>query len=206
MLSVVLTGGNSYKGRAMPDRQLDFYDLKGAVEGVLGSLGAATPNFRSSDVVHLRPGQSASILIDEETVGYLGRLSDDIAVGYKFKQPVYVAEIDLDRVLASPTSNAIYKPLAKYPSVVRDVSFVVKRDVALDSIMAAIRNEPSFSIGQAKFVDIFEGRGLADDERSLTVRFEYRHDERTLTEDEVEKVHQTLLDTLSKALGISPRS
>ena len=98
-----------------------------------------------------------------------------------------------------------YRPLTKYPSVIRDVSFLVKRDMTFASISDAIKSQGTPLCQSVVFVDIYEGKGMAEDERSITVRLEYRNDERTLVEDEVDAEHQQILSNLAEKLGVSLR-
>ncbi len=202
--ALILTGGEAHESRVLPARELDFYDAKGAVEAALTSLGHSAV-FSAEEVKHLRPGQSASIQINNKTVGYLGRLNDEIAASYKFKQPVFVAEINLEKVLSLPTDTSIYRPLAKFPSVVRDISFVAKRSLAFAEIQNSVVEEHFDLCRSIEYVDVYEGKGMAEDDRSITIRLEYRSDERTLVEDEVEAVHQQILSKIEKKLGIKPR-
>lgn len=205
LLSLVITGGETVEGRAMPVREFDFYDAKGAVDTALKAIGVSDAEYAPKDVTHLRRGQSASISVDGKPVGHVGRLNDDIAGSYKFKQPVYVAELNLQLALNRHIDTATYQPLAKYPSVIRDVSFVIARDITFASIRDLITSNGSELCRNVMFVDIYEGKGIAEDERSLTIRLEYRNDERTLIEEEVEVEHQSILALLAAEMGISPR-
>jgi phenylalanyl-tRNA synthetase beta chain len=135
----------------------------------------------------------------------VGRLNDEIAASYKFRQSVFVAEINLERVLAAPTVTSVYKPLAKFPAVVRDVSFIAKRNSEFAAIQEAVAEEHFDLCRSVEFVDIYEGKGMAEDERSITIRLEYRSEERTLTEEEVEAVHQQILAQIEQKLAIKPR-
>jgi phenylalanyl-tRNA synthetase beta chain len=173
----------------MAVRDYDFYDAKGAVEAALDAVGINTVDFAAADVKHLRKGQSAAISIGGAEVGYIGRLNDGIAANYKFKQPVYVAEIDLQAVLEIAVAPITYKPLAKYPGITRDISLLVRRDVTFAQVRQAVTDQNFELCRSVGFVDVYEGKGLADDERSVTIRLEYRGDERTLVDDEVEALH-----------------
>src|SRR5207249_366324 len=110
--------------------------------------------------------------------------SDQIAASNKFKQPVYVAELDLQAVLDAQTTSVVYRPLAKYPGITRDVSLLAKRDVTFAAIRQAVTEQGFELCRSVGFVDVYEGKGLAENERSVTIRLEYRSDERTLIEDE----------------------
>lgn len=205
LFSVVLTGSEVLQGRSAPSRELDFYDLKGSVEAAIESIGLSGAEYSAEDVRHLRKGQSAAISIDGKKIGYLGRISDEIASVYKFKQPVYVAEFDLQTVLADASRPALYQPLPKYPSIVRDVSLLVKRSTTFAEIRDAIEDHGAGICRNIEFVDIYEGKGMADDERSITIRLSYRSDERTLIESEVDAVHQQIIANLQEILGLRQR-
>jgi phenylalanyl-tRNA synthetase beta chain len=205
MFGLVMTGGETLQKYLDPVRALDFFDTKGATEAALDAVGFSAVEFRAVDVKHLRPGQSAGIYIDGGLVGYLGRLSEAISAGYKFRAAVYVAEVDLDAVLTRNIIGVYYRPLPKYPSVIRDISFLVGRDTTFDDIRAAVIDQGFEICRNIGFVDLFEGEAVAQGKRSLTVRLEYRSDERTLIEDEVTDVHGKILETLSNTLGIVPR-
>lgn len=206
LLAIAITGSEAVAGHVKADRQLDFYDLKGSLEAGLSSLGLSNAAFSPASVKHLRKGQSAEISLGGNVIGYLGRLDDTLAGQYKFKQPVYVAEIDLSTSLAAAAEPRVYNPLPKYPSVVRDVSFVVERSTGFADIHNAILEQNNELCRGVQFVDIFEGKGMADGERSLTIRLEYRSDERTLIEEEVETVHSSILQAIEQKLGIQPQS
>lgn len=205
LFSLVITGGEINEGKAMPGRELNFYDAKGALEAALDAIHAPAPAFAAKDVKHLRKGQSAEVRVNGKAVGTLGRLNDEIAAGYKFRQPVYLAEIDLQRVLELPVQPVAYQPLPKYPSIVRDVSLLIKRSMTFAEIRDAIREMKIELCRSVEFVDVYEGKGLADDERSLTIRLEYRSPERTLVDEEADAVHAEILKGLETNLGVKPR-
>jgi len=205
LLTLVITGSEMQEGKAMAVRELDFYDLKGAVEAALDAAHINGATFAAADIKHLRKGQSATISLNGTEIGTLGRLSDEIAATYKFRQAVYVAELDLEWALSQATAPAIYKPLAVYPGISRDVSFVAKRLITFASIRQAVIEQHADLCGSVEFVDLYEGKGLADDKRSITIRLEYRSDQRTLVEDEVEALHERLVSAAEQKLGIKRR-
>ena len=205
LLALAVTGHKINRNRAMPGRELDFYDTKGAVESALEAAGYQNITLSASEVKHLRPGQSASISVLGKSVGTIGRLNEEISADYKFRQPVYVAEIDLQAVLANPPEPVCYAALSKYPSIIRDVSFTVSRDISYNAIRNAVAEQGIELCRRVSFVDVYEGKGLAQNERSLTIRLEYRSDERTLIEDDVEQIHAQLVRTLEEKLGIKQR-
>jgi phenylalanyl-tRNA synthetase beta chain len=205
LFALTITGQEINEDRAMPGRELDFYDAKGALESAMESAGYDRTSFAAAEIKHLRPGQSAIVSVSGKPVGTIGRLNEEISTNYKFRQPVYVAEIDLQEVLANPPDPVRYAALSKYPSVVRDVSFAVSHTVTFDSIRKVITEQNIELCRSITFVDVYEGKGLAVNERSITIRLEYRSDERTLIDDEVEQVHSQLIRTLEENLKIKQR-
>lgn len=204
-LAIALTGRQRFEGNETAGRIIDFYDIKGAIELAFEELALEAPEFDPARAEHLQPGQSAKILHRGRFIGTAGRLAASISKRYKFKDPVYVAELLLEDLLNSAEDTAMYIPPPVYPSVERDVSMAVPRDVSFESVrteIIAMGFELCRSVG---FVDVFEGKGLADDERSVTIRLEYRSDERTLTEEEVDPIHGEILENLRTKMGLRIR-
>ena len=205
LLALVVTGSELLKGRTMPTRELDFYDAKGALEIVADAINSKPLEFAAADAKHLRKGQSARISANGKPVGTIGRLSDEVAQSYKFRQPVYVAEIDLQTILDESPQTVLYHPLPIYPSVSRDISLLAKRSVSFAEIKRSIESENYELLKNIEFVDVYEGKGISDNERSITIRLEYRSDERTLLDEEVEAVHAQILRNLDEKLSAKQR-
>jgi phenylalanyl-tRNA synthetase beta chain len=205
LFAIALTGGEAAEGRAVPLRELDFYDAKGLLEAALDAAGFPHAEFAPLTARHLRPGQAAEVLIEGVPVGTIGRLNEEIAADYKFKQPVYVGEIDIEAVFTQEPEPVHYRPLPRYPAVIRDVSLLVKREMSFAAIRDAVNGLKIGICRGVKFVDVYEGKGLAADERSLTIRLEYRSDERTLTDEEVDAAHKRIIDLLADEMRIGTR-
>ncbi|HYP51614.1 MAG TPA: hypothetical protein VEQ34_11790, partial [Pyrinomonadaceae bacterium] len=203
--ALILTGGEIQAGKAEPVRELDFYDAKGALEAAVSAMHLPELQFRAAGAKHLREGQAAEILFENETIGTIGRLSDQIAQEYKFRQPVFVAELDLEKLLKSAPEPILYKPLPRHPSMQRDVSLLVKRSISFGEIRAFIESLNVEYWRSVEFVDVYEGKGVADDERSLTLRFEFRADDRTLREEEAESAQAQILRAVEERFGAKPR-
>ena len=205
LFAMIITGGEVLANRATTARELDFYDAKGALEAAVDSLGLPALTFAAENFKHLRNGQSAQVSFGGKPIGSIGRVADTIAAAYKFKQAVFVAEIDLQTLLKAAPHEILYKPLPVYPSIVRDVSLLAKRGVSFAEITDSIEGEGFELLKKVEFVDVYEGKGVADDERSLTIRLEYRSDERTLLEEEAASVHARILQNIESKLGAKQR-
>ncbi len=205
LLSIVLTGSETLENKAAAVRALDFYDAKGALETAVGALNLPDLAFVAKDVKHLQKGQSAEIRFNGNPVGSLGRLSEEISANYKFKQSVFVAEIDLQTLLQAEQPGVFYYPLPKFPAIVRDISLLIKRSLSFAEIKQEIKANNYELLRNIVFVDVYEGKGVADDERSLTIRLEYRSNERTLLEEEIETIHAQILQNLETKLNAKQR-
>jgi phenylalanyl-tRNA synthetase beta chain len=205
LLSLVLTGSEIFEDKAMPVRELDFYDAKGALESAFDAINAPRVEFAAAEAKHLRKGQSAEVLLNGRSIGTLGRLSDEIAQNYKFKQSVFVAEIDLETLLDAGEQSIRYRPLPIFPSIVRDVSLLVHRKFAFAEIKKSIEDQGFELLKKIEFVDVYEGKGVADEERSITIRLEYRSDERTLIEEQIEEIHSQILRNLEESFNARQR-
>jgi phenylalanyl-tRNA synthetase beta chain len=205
-LAMVATGAAVEEGRAVADRDLDFFDLKGALETAVSCMNQEPLSYSKADVKHLRAGQAAVLSrADGQAIGTLGRLSEIVASSRKFRQPVFVAELDLSVLLAGPEKQVHYKPLARYPSVMRDISLLLNREIGLEAVLSAVSELQVADCRGAKFVGVYEGANIPVDKRSITVRIEYRSDERTLTDEEVEERHAQLTQSLLQKFSAEQR-
>jgi len=204
-LALVATGGSLEADRAQATRDLDFFDLKGALESAIEAMNLSAPNFAAATVKHLRPGQSAAINANGMLVGSIGRLAEAVAASYKFRQPVFVAELDLTTLLEMSEQPVLYSPLPRFPSIVRDVSLLVDRQVSVDELMAAAKNQSGTHFVAANFVGTYEGEGIPDNKRSVTLRFEYRAPDRTLRDEEIDSVHWSIVKALQEKFSAEVR-
>jgi phenylalanyl-tRNA synthetase beta chain len=203
--ALISTGGKLEAGKAKPVRDLDFFDLKGAVESAVEAMNLSPLAFAAAGVKHLHAGQAASITANGTPVGTIGRLAETIANTYKFRQPVYVAELDLTALMQTAERPVLYSPLPRFPSIVRDASLLVDRTVSAGELAAAAEKGKASLFAGVTFVGAYEGQGIADDKRSITLRFEYRAADRTLRDEEVDAVHWPIIEALKKRFDAEVR-
>ena len=205
-LAVIATGSALEEDRAQGERELDFFDVKGAVEAAVDWMNLSALQFTPGSARHLRKGQTAMISTgDGKAIGAIGRLAEHVATSYKFRQPVYVLELDLGALLSGPAKAIQYSPLPRYPSVTRDISLLVNRNVSLDEIFAAVNDQHMADCRSVKLVGTFEGGNIQSSKRSVTLRLEYRSDERTLRDEEVEESHSRVTAALLETFAAEQR-
>lgn len=194
--ALAATGGAMDADRAQAERELDFFDLKGALESAVTAMNLPPLDFEMAAVKHLRPGQSAAISIVGARVGSIGCLTETLAGAYKFRQPVFVAEVDLSALLEGKELPVLYSPLPRFPSIVRDVSLLLDRKVTVAELLAFTLNLKIENLVATRFVGSYEGEGIPEGKRSVTLRLEYRASDRTLRDEEVDRMHIAVVSAL----------
>ncbi|MET0625352.1 MAG: phenylalanine--tRNA ligase subunit beta [Pyrinomonadaceae bacterium] len=202
--ALVVTGEALEEGRAA-GRPADFFDLKGAFEAAADAMRVGGLGFAPAPVRHLREGQAARVTLNGVEVGALGRLSEELAARYKFRQPVYVAEVSLTALLGSGERPALYAPLPRYPGVARDISLVAERRVTYGELRGAVLALGLEECRGVELVDVYEGANLPEGKRSLTLRVEYRADDRTLRDEDVDAMHARVVAALEGGFGAQLR-
>lgn len=204
-LGMIVTGGEMQAGRAQPVREFDFFDLKGALEATVDALNLPSVTVDAATVKHLRPGQSGTVSLDGHRIGSLGRLSESVASEYKFRQPVFVAEVDLSTLLEHPERPVLYSRLPRFFSVVRDASLLVKREVTVAQLIRTAKENAPEQLGNVVFVGTYEGEGIPDNKRSVTLRFEYRAEDHTLRDEGVDSLHRPIVEVLKRYFDAEER-
>jgi phenylalanyl-tRNA synthetase beta chain len=202
---LVATGGAMEADRAAASRELDFYDLKGALEAATGAMKLPPLAFVAGEARHLREGQCARVSLGGRAVGWIGRLSDEIAAAYKFRQPIFVAEVNMSALLDTPESPARYAPLARFPSVVRDASLMVDRATTFAEMRGSVLEMNLENVRGVELVDVYEGERVPEGKRSVTLRVEYRSNERTLRDEEADALHGQIVASLEQKFGAQLR-
>jgi phenylalanyl-tRNA synthetase beta chain len=204
-LALVATGGIVEADHTQATRELDFFDVKGALESANEAMNLPPANFEAATVKHLRPGQSAAIRANGTPVGSIGRLTEVVSANYKFRQTVFVAELDLTTLLEMDEQPVLYSPLPRFPSIVRDISLLVDRQVSVSELMSSARSGSGPNFVAANFVGTYEGEGIPDNQRSVTLRFEYRAPDRTLRDEEIDDVHWSIVKALQEKFSAEVR-
>jgi phenylalanyl-tRNA synthetase beta chain len=204
LLGVIMSGGVA-SDDWRNGRQADFYDLKGAIEAVLASLNVSGFTIERAGVEYLHPGQSAMLSREGEQVARLGRLHPRVASLYKFRQPVYVAEIEFEKLLKLPADSVRYSALPRLPTASRDVSALVPVAVMWDEIEKAIKELGISEIVSVRVFDMYKGKEMAEELRSLAFRVTYRAEGRTLTDEEVGSMHDRVKDLIQQRFGAQLR-
>ena len=204
-LGLLATGLRPGAGWDTPAVETDFFVLKGALEALFEALRFEPVAFEEKDHGYFEPGRALAVLYKGQEVGRLGALRRDFAAISSVERTVYAAEVDLAALFEKSPRPFQYAPVPKLPGVTRDLSFLLDRGVAYGEVVRVLArlNQPLLEGFELR--DRFSGKSVPADKVSLTVRFRYRHPQRTLVADEVDRVEQEIVGQLRSALNIQLR-
>lgn len=204
----LLCGSRQPLGWAAGDAEVDFFDLKGDLEVLLG-LGGRLEAFQFSVGEHsaLQPGQTAVISTivagEERAVGMLGRLHPKLQQHLSINRAVYLFEIELDALL--PATLPAFTELGRYPEVHRDLAFLVDVGIPAGEILGAIRDSAGAFLTDLKIFDVYQGKGVDTNRKSLAFSLTFQDPSRTLTESEVGAAVDTVVARVERQFGANLR-
>ncbi|MGZ8519337.1 MAG: phenylalanine--tRNA ligase subunit beta [Candidatus Binatia bacterium] len=203
----LMHGPRALRGLRRKDHStLDFFQCKGAVEGLLDLFGlrdSISWTVAASDILH--PGRAAQLHHQECRIGFLGELHPDVAEQLEVPQ-VYVFELDFEKLLEYAPRQMAVRALAKFPAIERDFAIVVERDFAAHRIIDWIGHLGESLIEHVQVFDQYIGAPIPDGKKSLAYNISYRAEDRTLTDSEVNPLHQGVVDRIGKEFGAERRS
>ncbi len=185
---------------------VDFYDLKGILEGVFAHFRVGGVRFdRPADLpAFLDPAQAAVLGRGRDRVGLIGRLAPGIVARHDLAGPAYVFELDFAG-LVRKAPKLKYKVPSEYPSAQRDVAVLVQRNVTADELIAAVRKAKPAHLISADVFDVYEGDELGADKRSVAIRMVFQSDKGTLAGDVVDGAFNKVLGRLRAVAGVTVR-
>ncbi|WP_347332342.1 phenylalanine--tRNA ligase subunit beta [Marinimicrobium locisalis] len=203
MLAGLIYGPRQAEAWANSKDKVDFYDLKGDLEAVLALTGAAE-EFRVQPGAHpaLHPGQCAALYRGEEEVGVLGTLHPQLQQELDIPGGVFVFEVALSALKSA--RKPVFEPLSRFPSVRRDLALLVDRGVAAQSLLDCVKNNAGEQLRDLKVFDLYMGKGIDPQRKSVALGLTFQDPSRTLNEEEInasiERVVKRLEEEFSATL------
>lgn len=185
----------------------NFFDMKGVVEEFLYTIGIVgklhyDPSCKEE---FLHPGRKADIVFDGVRLGYLGEVHPLVCENYKLGERTYIAVLDLPNIISFVNFDIKYTGIAKYPSISRDISLVVPKNILVGEIEDIIEKNGGSNLESFKLFDIYEGDQIEAGFKSVAYSLTFRNKERTLLDTEVNEVMDKILNKL-EAKNIKIRS
>ncbi|MBR3255282.1 MAG: phenylalanine--tRNA ligase subunit beta [Clostridia bacterium] len=199
----VLMAGEYYQGIGNT-KNVDFYIIKGIAEEILNYLGYKNRYSFAVDeskiASEFHPGQSAVISVNNDIVGTIGKVHPNLA------NDVFVLEINLDKLLDKKVGKMKFKEISKFPSVNKDLSIVIDKNIASQEIEKQIKKYAGRMLTEARPFDIYSGKGIDDGKISITYNLVFGDNNRTLNDEEINAAMQKVIEGLEKSLGAQIRS
>ena len=204
-LAIALTGPSQAAFWSGEQAKFDIYDLKGAVEEFLQRFGITAAAFVRQSGASLCFLEHAAIQLGRQTLGQMGQLLPALAKQYDLRDPVLLAEFDLDLLLARRNTKKSFKPLPSFPAIRRDIAMVLNESVTHDAVLDSVRQAKTANLESVELFDVFRGKNVPSGQKSVAYAFTYRSAERTLTDSEVNAAHEKLTAALEAGLKASIR-
>lgn len=185
--------------------ETNFFHLKGTIESLMSQLRYEPFSFQEEEHPFFEPDCSLALTFKEEKVGGCGRLKKGLLDSYGLKEPLWAAEVSLAALFAKQPRSFLFVPVAKFPGISRDVSFLAERNVSYQAIKDAVEGLSIPYLKEFSLVDLFRGGSIPEDKVSLLVRFLYVNPQRTLLAEEVSSFEQKIIEVLRAKLNIQLR-
>jgi phenylalanyl-tRNA synthetase beta chain len=205
-LAGLALGENRDPHWAFSPRPIDFYDIKGCVEDLLEALQIEGTEFsRAEDIPYLHPGMASRILCGNEVLGILGEVHPQVLSRYEIGGKGYLFEIDFEQIVKRAGEGKRFRPLPKFPAVYRDLSLVI--DDALESkrVTEAIWNFHQPFIDEVNLFDVYRGVPIPEGKKGVSYRIRYQSNDRTLTDEEVNRYHEKVILQLREIFQVELR-
>lgn len=180
-----------------------FYVVKGAVEAVLDALKIRECSFLPCREPFVHPLRSADVCLSGKRAGFVGEFSPAVAerLDLKARPQVLVFELDAEILFSALPRETVYEPIAKFPAIERDMAIVVDDSARAGDIVALIRDYPTEFIEDVSVFDSYKGPNIPEGKKSLAFGVRYRSSERTLTDEEVEELHRSIVAHVTEKTG-----
>jgi len=187
------------------EARFDVYDLKGLIEEFFDQFGlrGMTYNRRAESTALFL--ESATIQLGKQPLGEFGQLVPALAKKYDLRDAVFLAELNLDLLLARRNPAKSFKSLPSFPSIRRDVAMLVPETTTHDAILQVVKQTKPANLESVELFDVFRGKNVPEGQKSLAYAFTYRNPEKTLTDAEATAAHEKLVEQFKKALQATVR-
>ena len=192
-LCILMTGDYYYELGSR--KKVDFYVLKGIVEELLEFLGYGNRySFEVKDIPkEMHPYQSAVINVSGKVVGMLGKVHPNVS-----SDDVFVAEINLDKLFMMKTGKMKYREVNKYPAIKKDLAFIVDKNVIASDIVKTIKKSGGKNLTSINIFDLYQGKNIDDDKKSIAFSLTFEDYTKTLTDDEVMVMFDKIIKDVEK--------
>ena len=182
---------------------VDLYFVKGIVDTLLDRLGIKALYLPGNDIT-LSPAKNADIMVDSVKIGVIGEVHPAVLTRFDIAEPAFLFELDVDKLLTLSSKPLVYKAASKYPGIMRDIAILLDAGIDYQKIVDIVKGFGLVS--DMQLFDLYMGEQVPEGKKSIAFRLTYQAADRTLKDEEVDKVQKRILAQLSKELGATLRS
>lgn len=201
-LALVAVGSQQPESWHVKPQPMDFFDFKGEIEEIMAA-GRVKVEYVRSERAWLHPGQSAEILVDGQSIGYLGRLHPSLENELDLTT-TWVAELDQTAVLQSYVSN--FTELSRFPSIRRDIALLISDNINVRDIQQLIEKTGGELLDSTWLFDVYTGQGVEEGKRSLAFALLWQHPSRTLEDAEIKSGMDNIIQVLENTYQATLRA
>ncbi|EKT4486143.1 phenylalanine--tRNA ligase subunit beta [Shewanella algae] len=204
MLGAVIAGPQSDEHWNMESKTVDFFDLKGDLEAIIGlTVSEAEFSFKGAQHPAMHPGQCAEILRNDRVIGYIGAVHPSLEKPFGLNGKTIVFELELDALLQAKLPQA--QAVSKFPANRRDIAIVVDEEVAAGDVMTLIKKVGENQLVGLNLFDVYRGKGVEQGKKSLAIALTLQDNTRTLEEKEIAEMVDTVVSALKSEFNASLR-
>ncbi|NOX90330.1 MAG: phenylalanine--tRNA ligase subunit beta [Calditrichaeota bacterium] len=205
-VAAVITGRRDLPNWNVPEEFVDFYDIKGYLETFLQKL--FLDNYKIilyDNARYMAAGESVAVRIDDEIVGVCGRLNPEVCGIFDIERAVYGFELNVDQLQKYMIFDRQFQPIPKFPYSERDIAFLLDEDILAADVVEYVRKNGGSLLKSVEIFDVYQGENIPEGKRSLGLRLRYQSTERTLSDQEVDKYFQQIINKTTKHFSASLR-
>ena len=187
-------------------KEVDFYVLKGVLEALFEALGVTDQiGYRQAELENMHPGRTAEVLLNGEVIGFAGQVHPTVQKELDLKD-TYVFELSFKKIAEAEVEPVSYESIPRFPSITRDIALVVDKKTVAGDLAEIIRDAGGALLREVHVFDLYEGEHMEAGKKSLAYTLKYFDPERTLTDEEVTKAHEKVLNAVEEKAGAVLRS
>ena len=205
MMCVALSGRRNNLQWSMSKDNVDFYDMKGILEGLMEELQITDYKLVPTTEPFLHPGTSCNIELEGKVIGFFGGLHPDVQKAFALDSETYVLEMAVEPLEAKATVVPQYKPVPQFPSTSRDIAVVVPREVSCEELEAVIRKYAGKRLTDIKLFDVYTGKQVAAGNKSMAFNLTFQDKEKTLKDEDIDAVIKKVVEQVGDSFKATLR-